>query len=74
MLIEGTSLHPRHRENQRRTCLMLLQCFDFGKVEGRETGIEMELQLDAVAGLAIGQSSQLLGVSKQKFNLKAQRV
>ena len=74
MLIEGASLHTCHRESQRSILLLLLNGFDFGKVEGGEAGIEMELQLDAVAGLAIGQSGKLLGVSKQEFNLKAQHV
>lgn len=53
---------------------MLLYGFDFGKIEGCETGVEMKLQLDAVAGLTISQSGKLLRVPKQKFNLEAQGV
>jgi len=74
MVIEGTSLHTCHREDQWRVLLMLLLCLDFGEIKRSETGIEMKLQLDAVTGLAIRQSGKLLGIAKQKFNLKAQRV
>jgi len=53
---------------------MLFECFDFGKIKGGETGIEMKLQLEAIASLTIGKAGKLLGVAKQKFNLKTQRV
>ena len=74
MLIEGASLYARHREDQRCAHLLLLHGFDFGKIESCEAGVEMKLQLEAVAGLTISQSGKLLRVPKQKFNLKAQGV
>ena len=74
MLVEGATLHTCHGEDKPAIARMPLERLDFSKIEGGETGVEIKLQLDAVAGLTISQSGKLLRVPKQKFDLKAQGV
>ena len=74
MVIECPSLDSCHRENKGLMAHLLLLHLQFGKIKSGETGIEMEVELVALARLAITQPGELLGIAKQEFDLKAQFV
>lgn len=78
MVIECPSLDACHRENEGLIAQLLLMNLQFGKIERSETGIEMEIEMEVelfdITRLAITQSSELLGIAKEKFDLKAQFV
>ena len=71
MVVERPSFETCHRKDRGLLASIRLSGSEFGKVEGSKTGIEMEVQLFDIAGLAIPQSSELLGITKDEFDLKA---
>ena len=67
VLIEGPPLEAGHGKRLVAVA-MLMTRLELGEGHGTQTGIEVEIEFVFGAGLAIAQTSELLGIAKKKLN------
>jgi len=71
VFVEKTSLYAGDRIDDGAGVVLGLKEFGFSDIKGDEGGVEVEIESVGIPSLALGQPGELLGVSKNKFDLKS---